>query len=878
MYFGTSDGLLEFDGSNWKIQDQSRNTIIRAVATDVDGRLYTGSYNEFGYWKSDSLNQLQFHSLANDIEGGMGESEEIWHIQSTPDAVYFQSFSTIYKYDKTKVVKLKPPGNIMFLSHVRGKTLFQKIDGGIYELSQTRSFQILPGTDFFADKKVVFILPGNDNELLIGTEQHGVFIWKEGVVSFWHSDLQNTFRTKHLNKGIRLTNGDFAFGSILDGLFVLHATGNLKYHLNKQSGLPDNTVLSMREDDFGNLWLGLDRGIVLVDVNNPLVYHVDVRGELGTIYTAALFKGYLYLGTNHGVFYREDVVNDQSQHSDFQFIEGTQGQVWQLIEVNDQLLCGHNDGTFILNESSIRKISTVNGGWTTIPFTDHSELLLQGTYSGLITFHFDESGGCSYSHRVNDFLEPVKELVIDHSGAIWLAHPIEGLYRVALNKERTEISYLQEISLSMGLPSVKTPRIIRFEEDIFVKSDDDWYRYVDSSNWFYKDGNFRGVPLDQLEGRIIQGNDADWFEVLPTETIFHQDQNTFAFPVSLVGRYENIVILDSSRYLFCMNEGFALLDSRVIKNGLAESTLPVQITHLEILSGEKTSIAQLTDATIELTSKDNSLRLKVYQPVFNRKPVFRYYLEGADTEWTDWTEIPEKDYFNLPEGDYVFHVATKLGASQSTLKFTVLPHWSRSNWAMLMYLMCFGVVVWGMQSFYNTRLRQAKRKHEVEQQRLISEQVMRARNEKLQMDVVNKSKELANSTINLARKNEILLEIKTALRQLKKTSGMQITGKEYQHINHIIDMHLTSEEDWKLFEENFNQVHASFFRELKLAFPSLTPGDLQLAAYLKMNLSSKEIAPLLHISIRGIENKRYRLRKKMMLPQDSNLTEYMMRY
>ncbi|MBK6995650.1 MAG: hypothetical protein IPH31_12245 [Lewinellaceae bacterium] len=89
---------------------------------------------------------------------------------------------------------------------------------------------------------------------------------------------------------------------------------------------------------------------------------------------------------------------------------------------------------------------------------------------------------------------------------------------------------------------------------------------------------------------------------------------------------------------------------------------------------------------------------------------------------------------------------------------------------------------------------------------------------------------------------------------------------------------MESDHDWEIFEESFNRVHDDFFKRLMHDFPDLTPGDLRLAGYLKMNLSSKEIAPLLNISIRGIENKRYRLRKKLGLSEEANLTEFIMAF
>jgi DNA-binding CsgD family transcriptional regulator len=92
----------------------------------------------------------------------------------------------------------------------------------------------------------------------------------------------------------------------------------------------------------------------------------------------------------------------------------------------------------------------------------------------------------------------------------------------------------------------------------------------------------------------------------------------------------------------------------------------------------------------------------------------------------------------------------------------------------------------------------------------------------------------------------------------------------------LINRQLSHEDDWEVFEQNFNKVHEAFFQKLIARFPNLTPGDLKLAACLKMNLTSKEIAPLLNISLRGVENKRYRLRKKLDLPNDENLTEFML--
>ena len=97
----------------------------------------------------------------------------------------------------------------------------------------------------------------------------------------------------------------------------------------------------------------------------------------------------------------------------------------------------------------------------------------------------------------------------------------------------------------------------------------------------------------------------------------------------------------------------------------------------------------------------------------------------------------------------------------------------------------------------------------------------------------------------------------------------------YKKIIKKIDTSISHNDEWKVFEYNFNQVHEEFFNKLKTKHPKLTVKDLRLCAYIKMNLSTKEIAPLLNISIRGVETQRYRLRTKLGLDSEQSLTEYL---
>jgi DNA-binding CsgD family transcriptional regulator len=152
----------------------------------------------------------------------------------------------------------------------------------------------------------------------------------------------------------------------------------------------------------------------------------------------------------------------------------------------------------------------------------------------------------------------------------------------------------------------------------------------------------------------------------------------------------------------------------------------------------------------------------------------------------------------------------------------------------------------------------------------IEQQLMKLENEKLILDVDLKNKELAATSMNLNSKNELLAFIKE---DLKKTSESN-NSLSVKSVIRTINKNITEEDSWKVFKEAFDNADKDFLKKIKQAHSSLTPNDLRLCAYLRLNLSSKEIAPLLNISLRSVEIKRYRLRKKMDLHHEQGLVEY----
>lgn len=852
LYAGNNGCLLEFDGARWQSFFLPEKQTVRAVATGKNGEIFCGGFAEFGYWAADASGRLAYTSLSNPSLTEQLPKEEIWHILVLPDCVLFQSFSTLYKYDYQKVVPIKPPEAIMFAGMVGDRVLVPVIGKGLYELLPNNKFRFLSGSEVLQDKIVQFLTPGPAESIWIGTTNHGIYEWKDGHCTPWQHPLNAELKNNQINKAIALKNGGWAIGTILNGAYILDASGQLQYQINRANGLQNNTVLAMREDRDGNLWLALDKGIDFVALQSPLTFFIDQTGKIGTVYTAVEWSGRLYLGTNQGVFVR---TTFQNGHSDFQLVEGTQGQVWSLQVFDDQLVCGHNSGTFLIDKNNTaRKISGVTGGWCTLEVPGHPELLIQSTYTGLILLKKSPDHSWFLAQRITGFQEPLKKTVFDAEGNLWGVHPSRGLYRLRMSEDWSKVLDFKLLTRKDQLPSDFQLSITKIGGNVFVNTDSGPCKVVGSG----EEVSFVPVGGPASRQKWLAGAGSDYFMLENNVVRLVNDGRKIDLLLTLVPGFEKIVSLRRGMYLFCLENGFALLEQQQMGGRSSLSTQPA-IRLIETSTG--VALRPEGNAPLRFSWQQNSVLFRFTAPFFERAPKFSWKLEGFSDQWSAWQSLPEKEFTSLPAGNYTFRVRTDTGEQETAVTFRISPPWYLSNWAALAYLLLAGGVFWAVEVFNRRRLERQRTRLEAEKEHEI-----------LLLEVENKSRELSNAALNLIRKNEALQGLKDDLLESRNEP------RSIQKIIRRIDEHLEADHDWEIFEASFNQVHDDFFKRLMQAYPDLTPGDLRLAAYLKMNLSSKEIAPLLNISIRGVENKRYRLRKKTGLPEDTNLTEFMMRF
>ena len=378
MYFANNSGLLEYDGMNWKLYPVPDSSIVRSVKA-IDNLIYTGSYMDFGVWKRNNKSTLEYTSLVQQLDIKLSEDEQFWDIIKLDDWLIFQSLSRIYLVNElTKETTFIESDHVISnIFEVEGVLFFNQLNKGVYKIIDGNVELVSDDPRLTSDNLVGLI--EHKDQLLLMTASSGFYFLKDNKLTPWKIDPKVDLNSLTIYSTTKLSDNSIVIGTVSNGLYQLSPEGILKYDLNFEKGLSNNTVLSVFEDYQSNLWLGLDIGISHINLSSQFIVYNDTKGAIGTVYTSVVFEDYLYLGTNQGLFYKR-----RDTDSDFSFVEGTNGQVWNLKVIDNQIFCGHDRGTLLIKNQKLQySIGQSLGTWDFKLLKENPNIILQGNYNGL---------------------------------------------------------------------------------------------------------------------------------------------------------------------------------------------------------------------------------------------------------------------------------------------------------------------------------------------------------------------------------------------------------------------------------------------------------------------------------------------------------------
>ena len=570
---------------------------------------------------------------------------------------------------------------------------------------------------------------------------------------------------------------------------------------------------------------------------------------------------------------------------------GTNGQVWSLKIIDDLVFCGHHLGTLIIEEQKVQyTIFDSPGTWDFKRLANDSTIILQGNYSGLSLLEYS-SGQWKFRNKIEGF-DLSTRFYEQKGNKIFVNHELRGLYELELSDDLFSVSNVSSVNtVKKGAGS----NILNFSNNLFYTSSEGVFQYDDSQQDFVGSVSFNNL-LSKFSLRStlmdVKGSDglkwcfADESILIISNGSITKIPKPEIIPVSLanfkkvVSGFENLSMIATDQFLLGSSNGYFIFNSNISKPSHLYS---IKLNSVEVNKINEDRFKLDLKSVKSLNYDTNSLYFSYTIPHYDNivKKNYSYKLEGWSSQWSDWTQDSYQVFKNLPYGSYRFKVKGRTGVAEtintSSFSFVINRPWYLSNLAIVVYI-SFIILLWvfihnSYKRYYKKQQLKVLKKSEEDlalKELESSKQLIQLNNEKLKLDIESKNRELAVSTMSLIKKNEFLNGIKNELKE--KDSN----GQDLKKVIKIIDKNLNNTDDWKLFEEAFNNADKDFLKHIKSIHSNLTPNDLRLCAYLRLNLTSKEIAPLLNISYRSVEVKRYRLRKKMGLPHGSSLTSYIL--
>lgn len=902
LFFANNEGLLTYDGKYWKLFPQPNKTILRSIAIDDKNRIYAGGQDEIGFFAADKNGILQYSSLKNLIPPSFRKFTDVWDIEIINNAVYFRTADKIFEY-KNETIQTFPAISVwQFMKIAAGKLFAQDKQKGLFQFINN-SWQPLLKENVIEKIEITGIIANEDGSLTLSSLLDGLFTFNNAAISKKQTSVDDLLKKGHIYGINKINDNEFVIGTTSYGCIIMNTKGEVVQRIGMLEGIKNNNVLSIFLDKEKNLWAGLDNGISLIAFNAAIKYIKPNSNNEVSGYTSRVFNNALYVGTSDGAYVSplSTSNNDLSfSKGNFTQIQNSSGQVWRLDEVNQQLLMGHHNGAYLIQNNSAIPLFDEYGIWLFQPTSaiQPSNTIIAGSYAGITLFDF-ANNKFSTNTALKGLYESLRFLTIDNDKTIWASHPYRGIYKLTLSEDNN--SFTSDLFTEKnGLPSTLRNYVFKIKSRIIFATEKGLYEYDAITKRFIASpllyNVFNNVSIQYLnedeEGNI-------WFctgKKIGVAKYNNQEKNyTINYFPELTGKilagFENIYAYNKQNVFVASNNGIIHINYE--KYIAIKPTLNVLLTQVNVFGKQDSLIfggffIEGENAVKRFSNSNNSFHFEFSAPSYATQSnlEYSYQLNGYENKWNEWTSKTEKDYTNLPSGKFSFNVKAKdnTGVESKIISysFEIKPAWYNTIWAYLIYALLLFVGIFYYNEWQRNKFKKQQIKFEGEQKQLKyihqleleknEKAIIELQNEKLVNEVIYKNKELADASMHLVERGDALVKVKDELQQLyKKTGGNHDVKKAIQLVSDIEK----NNSNWEQFSTHFDEVNNGFLNKLKLKFPNLTNTDLKVCAYLQLKLSTKEIAQLMNISVRGVEISRYRLRKKLQLTTEHSLNDFL---
>jgi serine phosphatase RsbU (regulator of sigma subunit)/ligand-binding sensor domain-containing protein len=751
MYFANDQGVLEYDGRNWRLFTLPNHEPVRSIRVAEKGVVYIGGVGEFGYLSPNNKGMLEYRSLKHLLPDSI-KFEDVWSIQTSKQYIYFQTDSYIFGYEPAtqkniKVWKPHAPDVDFFLTFLIHDKLFVHsrkaglltLENGIWQISTIGAS--------FAGSRIYVMLPLSAHQTLIASREKGLFLYEHGTtgkvsIEKWECEADDFIMKNQIYSGAVLGQNRVILCTRKAGAIEIDYNGKIIEVFDKNAGLTDENVRAAYLSQDNILWFALDNGINHISYRVPIRLWDSTRGIRGTVRDVQEFDGQIYLTTSLGLFVLDKNTDSFEALQGISNVESWTFEVFTINGIN-KLLAGTNEGVFEIQGRQATLIYPSKKAIRSLKQASYlPNRLYVGQKGGLASLEFrqgswvDEGAFENITQEIISLLESP-----DSPTELWAGTFTEGTYRISLDKNSRK-TRLTPYRQKEGLPALRDSRLYSWKNTIGVACPKGLYLYDKEQDkfivnpiWEKRFPQERGVytlVIDSQKNIWVADHDTRknsigaFFPTKDGEYIWHEDAMRrlpeFSETKLYVDKHQTLWIGGTDglyRYHTQEKKGVPKILQALIREIKTQGDSTV-FGGFSKQDRDKMPVFEY-DAGFEIS-------FHCAAPFYDveKRTEFSFFLERydkplwggkyKDAQWSSWTRENKRTYNNLFEGTYTFHVKARNVYGEESIiasyHFRISPPWYRSLVAYLLYIVLASVVVYLITTYYTHSLRMQKERLE----------------------------------------------------------------------------------------------------------------------------------------------------------------------
>jgi PAS domain S-box-containing protein len=809
MYFGNVDGIIEFDGHEWRIIELPGKKTCRSLAMDSTGKIFVGSSGNFGYLRPDEKGNMKFQSLLSFVPDNHKNFYDIWDITILGNKVFFRSYSKIFIYQDDTVKVIEKP---------QKKPLVRFGDNFIYQ----EAYYV------FADKKGCYkiqndtLVPfdlspifqkieinsvvrteGNEFLLISENELYKYQINDNPSLRRFVTEADDYFREKGLYKGLLKFGKYYFLGTSLNGVVVIDKNGKHIKTITKKDGLDIGSIYDLYLDKQNNIWVASANGMSKIEIASPVTYWSESEGTQIYVLDVVRYQNKLFISTENGILYLEN--GKIKRFSDYK------GQCWDFNiytapDGTKHLLLGTNDGVMEILSSDYKFIWPKVTVFTMYSPSYNPDLIYFGLSNGLASVRY-EDGKWIDEGRVPGLKYNIRSIA-SSNGDLWVSSFRNGVIRInnpGAKPEERKIEYFDEDD---GFNSLKNILIYKHKGKLIFATENGIYKFIEQTQTFEPDDTF-GEKLSGGELGVFafakDNEDRIWISGLYNreEEIGVGERNkdgSFEWNFTPFRRIPSMMVLDiyadednvtwiggsEGLYRYSPNPYFKSkeFESQIRRVSLNEDSVIFYGTFFKGRGNKRIVSDSQSDSLVKkIRYKNNSITFYYSATNYTGKSkniLYSYKLEGFNDHWSKWKDIPRVRFTNLKPGEYIFKVRAKNlynhKSKPSVYGFEILNPWYNQIWAYCLYVIAAIVVVYFIIRLYTKQLKRNNLKLE----RLVDERTREIEQQK--EEIISQSDQLSKINKELEKLSVVARETDNAVMIITPKGNVEWVNEGFEKL------------------------------------------------------------------------------------------------